>query len=86
MSAREQWQFGLLCLFACMGWILWLMSLSREWLLVGFANWFVRKLHVWAQVMLGIARGASSALAEYRLVRKQTIEPISEYMEAETQQ
>lgn len=85
MSTIEQWQFGLLCLFALMGWILWLTSLSREWFLAGFANWFVRKLHTWAQIMTGIASGASYALAEYRRVRKQTIEPISEYAEVNSQ-
>lgn len=85
MTTRDQWEFALVLMFAAMGWLLWLVSLSREWFLVGFANWFVRKLHVWAQIMTGIARGASSALAEYRMVRKQTIEPLSEYMEVETQ-
>lgn len=81
MSTFEQWQFGLLCLFAVMGWLLWLMTLSQEWYLVGFANWLVRRLFVAAQVATAIARGASAYLAEYRMVRKQTIEPLSEYAE-----
>lgn len=85
MSTTEQWEFSLLCLVAVAGWLLWLIEIKREWLVVGVANWIVRRLFVAAQVATAIARGASAYLAEYRMVRQQTIEPLSEYAEVQSQ-
>jgi hypothetical protein len=84
MSTREQWEFALLLMFGAMGWLLWLMSLSREWFLVGFANWFVRRLFVLAQIATAIANAASYGLVEYRRIRSKKFEPLHEYVEVQT--
>lgn len=70
--------FAALVALALMGWAFWLYELAPQWFLIGFANWFVRRLHAIGLIANGIAYGASYGLSEYRRVRRSKRELINE--------